>query len=140
MAMPIFKSFWSTVQIWRPSAWRQEFKIITDNNTGAPIGMLSMNANGPDGIWTPIDVTAAQVLSPSTVMIADLNAVYRLNVAPYTRYTSDGTRLVSMTPSEQNVIPADGPFANVVLYSPVIISDPAGLTVYGQARVIDYPV
>lgn len=139
MAITTFKSFLSTVTPFRPAGIFATRRVLVDPTTGAPCGIQTDTGNGPDGIWTPIDVTAAQVLAPTAGMIADLNAVYRLNVAPYTRYTSNGTQLVSMTPSEQNVIPSDGPFANVVLYSPVTISDPAGLIVYGQARVINYP-
>lgn len=139
MAVKVFKSFLSTVTPFKPSGIFATRRVLSDPTTGAPVGIQTDAANGPDGIWTPIDVTAAQILAPTAAMIADLNATYRLNVAPYTRYQSDGTSLVSLTPGEQNVIPADGPFANVVLYAPVTISDPAGLIVYGQARVINYP-
>lgn len=135
----IFKSFLSTVTPFRPAGIFATRRVLVDPVTGSPVGIQNDGANGPDGIWTPVDVTAAQVTNPPAAMLADLNAVYRLNVYPYTRYTSDGAQMVSMTPSESNIIPADGPFANVVLYAPVTISDPAGLVVRGQARVINYP-
>ncbi len=139
MATSVFKSFLSTVTPFKPAGIFATRRVLVDPTTGAPVGIQTDSGNGPDGIWTPIDVTAAQINAPTAGMIADLNAVYRLNVAPYTRYTSDGTRLVSMTPSAQDIIPASGPFANVILYSPVNITDPAGLTVLGQARVESYP-
>ena len=140
MTIAPFRAFVSTVNPFRPAGIFATRRVLTDSVTGAPVGIQNDGANGADGIWVPIDITAAQVLSPSDAMLADLNATYRLNVSPYTRYTSNGEQLVSMTPGESNVIPADGPFANVILYSPVVISDPSGLTVYGQARVMDYPV
>lgn len=37
--------------------------------------------------------TAAEIASPTAAMLARLDVVYRLNLAPYTRYTSDGTAL-----------------------------------------------
>lgn len=134
MAMPIFKSFWSTVQIWRPSAWRQEYKIITDNNTGAPIGLLSMNANGPDGIWAPVPLSASQIASPAATILADLNATYQLNVAPYTRYYSDGDSLVPFDPSGEIVIPAG---VNEVWFSPLIVTEGHSVTVEGGLRLIE---
>lgn len=135
MAIVIFKSFLSTINPFRPAGIFATRRVLTDSTTGAPVGIQNDNANGPDGIWAPIDVTAAQVLSPSPAMLADLNATYRLNVYPYTRYTSNGQQLVSMTPSEDAIIPADGPYANVILWSPVTISDPTGMTVQGTAYV-----
>lgn len=138
MAIPIFRSFLSTVNQFRPGGIFATRRVLVDSVTGAPTGIQNDNANGPDGIWAPIDITAAQANSPSAAMLADLNATFRLNVAPYTRYRSDGSQLLSMDPGESSIIPADGPFANVVLYAPVVISDPTGLTVQGQARVIDY--
>lgn len=139
MAIKVFKSFQSTINQFRAAGIFATRRVLVDSTTGAPVGIQNDNANGPDGLWTPIDITAAQVTSPSAAMIADLNATYRLNVAPYTRYRSDGVNLVSLDPGENAVIPADGPFANVVLYAPVTITDPLGLTVYGQARIINYP-
>lgn len=139
MAVTVFKSFVSTVSPFKPAGIFATRRVLVDPTTGAPVGIQTDGANGPDGIWTPIDVTAAQVTNPPAGMIADLNATYRLNVAPYTRYRSDGTRLLSLDPGENAVIPADGPFANVLLYSPVTISDPSGMTVLGQARVVSFP-
>lgn len=41
-------------------------------------------------------VTASQVASPTAGMLADMAAVYRLNVSPFTRYYSNGTALVDV--------------------------------------------
>lgn len=138
MSVTIFKSFLSTVTPFRPAGIFAQRRVLVDPITGSPVGIQNDGANGPDGIWVPVDVTAAQINSPTAGMIADLNATYRLNVAPYTRFVSNGTRLVSQDPSAQDIIPATGPFANVVLYAPVTITAPDGLTVLGQARVINY--
>jgi hypothetical protein len=43
---------------------------------------------------TVFALTAAQIASPSAAILANLDAVYRLNVSPYTRYTSNGSTLV----------------------------------------------
>jgi hypothetical protein len=42
-----------------------------------------------------LPLTAAQIADPSPAMLANVDAVYRLNVSPYTRYTSNGTALIS---------------------------------------------
>lgn len=95
--MSIFRSFRSTASPFLSRQWPANLKLLVDPVTGAPTGIESPNANGPDGIWTPVDLTAAQIASPTALMIADLNATYRLNVAPYTRYQSDGTTLQAVT-------------------------------------------
>ncbi len=92
----IFKSFRSTATPWEPRNWISTLRLLVDNLTGAPVGIESPNAGGPDGIWVPVDLTAAQIAAPSALMIADLNATYRLNVAPYTRYQSNGSSLVEL--------------------------------------------
>lgn len=66
---------------------------LDDPVTGAPVGIESPSGNGAQGIWAPVDLTAAQIASPTAEILADLNATYRLNVAPYTRYQSDGSAL-----------------------------------------------
>ena len=96
MALPVFASFYPTVRRWINTSWREHYKLIVDNDTGAPVGIQSQNANGPEGIWGPVPVTAAQIAAPSAAMIADLNATYQQDTAPYGRYRSDGTQLVAM--------------------------------------------
>lgn len=139
MAVSIFRSFVSTVNPFRPAGIFATRRVLVDSTTGAPVGIQNDNANGPDGLWTPIDITAAQVASPSAAMLADLNATYRLNVAPYTRFVSTGTSLISTTGSS-DVVPSSGPSANIIAYSPLTINTPDGMTVLGQVRVELYPV
>ena len=98
MTVPTFQSFRST----QPSGWVRGqgaggYHVLEDGVTGAPVGLQSLRGNGPQGIWAPVDLTASQIASPTADMIADLNATYRLNVAPYTRYQSDGSALQKTT-------------------------------------------
>lgn len=140
MAISIFKSFISTINPFRPAGIFATRRVLVDSTTGAPVGIQSDTANGPDGIWTPIDITAAQVTSPSAAMLADLNATFRLSVSPYTRYVSNGQTLVAYGGSgAADVVPASGPFANIIAYSPLTIKTPDGMTVFGQVRVEAYP-
>jgi hypothetical protein len=54
------------------------------------------------GLYNQVDVgmiatlTAAEIASPSLGILADVRTTYMLNVAPYTRYRSDGSALVSL--------------------------------------------
>lgn len=92
--MTLFRSFLGTVAPFVRGQRVGEHHLLEDPVTGAPAGIQSKRANGPHGIWTPVDLTAAQIASPTADMIADLNAVFRLNVAPYNRYRSNGTTLI----------------------------------------------
>lgn len=136
MAIRIFKSFRSTVTPFLSRDWFSPIKMLVDPTTGAPVGIQSPNANGADGIWTPIDVTAAQIASPSPGMVADLNATYRLNVAPYARYQSDGSQLVPVGAAEDEVVIPPG--FNTIYYAPLTVAAPQALIVEGQVRVIAY--
>lgn len=138
MAVTIFRSFVSTLNPFRPGGIFANRKVLVDSTTGAPVGIQNDNANGPDGIWTPIDLSAAQIAAPSAGMIADLNATYRLNISPYTRYMSNGTRLVSMS-GTSDIQGPNGLFGNMIAYSPLTITDPEGLTILGQVRVEAFP-
>lgn len=139
MAIKLFKSFQSTVTPFRIGQAVALLKILEDPTTGAPVGIQSPRGNGTDGIWTPIDVTAAQIASPPAAMIADLNAVYRLNVAPYTRYQSNGTALVGLGASQMDVVPVDGIFGTMIIWSPFTVTQPDGVTVLGTAYVRSVP-
>lgn len=46
----------------------------------------------PDVIF----VTAAQIASPTVAMLASTGSTFALNVAPYTRYYSNGSALVAL--------------------------------------------
>lgn len=135
MSIPIFKSFMPTVARWVSSAWRHEYRVLVDNSTGAPIGLVSPSANGPEGIWAPTPLSQAQIVAPSAAVLADLNATYQLNEFPYSRYRSDGTQLLSMDETGSWVIPAG---ENVVMFSPLVITaDNSPLVIQGGLRVIE---
>lgn len=112
-----FPSFRSTVTPFIPGRRPADARFLYDATTGAPVGIQNSSSPGPDGIWTPVDLTAAQIASPTAAMLADLNAVYRLNVAPYTRYRSTGSALVNgetvITPSSLDGILFADQFASI---------------------------
>lgn len=133
MALPIFKSFYPTVVKWVNTAWRDSFKVIADDRTGAPIGLVSQNANGPQGIWAPTPLSQAQIDAPSAEMLADINATYQLNAAPYSRYYSDGIELLPLGSGGSIVVP---PGFNEIFFSPLVITEGHDLLIQGGVRVI----
>lgn len=151
----MFKSFRSTITPFEPRNWIPTLRLLVDPISGAPTGIESPNANGPDGIWTPVDLTAAQIAAPTAAMIADLNATYRLNVAPYTRYQSNGADLVEMGGSSpdgssipgtvlQTVPPGSpnlvvGPDSYLDVWSPFTVENAAGVTIQGKLYVEAQP-
>lgn len=136
--MSFFKAFRSTITPFIARDWLPRLRLLVDPVTGAPVGVQNPNDSGADGIWTPIDVTAAQIGAPSAAMLADLNAVYRLNVQPYTRYRSNGVAVVALDGS--NVQGPNGIFGTMVVYAPMTITDPAGIAIEGTVKVISLPV
>lgn len=150
-----FKSFVSTAAPWLPRSWAAPLQLLVDSQTGAPIGIQNKNAVGPDGIWIPVQVTAAQIASPTSAMIADLNATFCLNVAPFTRYQSNGTTLVPLAAESADgsnfpgtvlqTIPPGAPAQYIgddsyaVVYASMHIQNEAGLHVQGRLDVIDRP-
>lgn len=139
MALTVFRSFLSTINPFRPAVMLANLKLLVDSTTGAPVGIQNPNANGADGIWAQIDITPGQLAAPTAGMLADLNATYRLNAAPYTRYMSNGTSLTSLTDSDVDTQGPNGLFGNMIAYSPLTITDPEGLTVLGTVRVQAFP-
>ena len=133
MAIGIFQSFYPTAAKWISSAWRDSYKVIVDNETGAPIGLVSQNANGPQGIWAPTPLSQTQIDSPTAAILADLNATYQLNAPPYQRYYSDGSELIAMSLGGDIVIP---PGYNQVFFSPLVITAGHNLIVQGGVKVI----
>lgn len=136
MAFPLFRSWWPVgAGSWHISSWYpKSIKIITNDRNGAPIGLQSQNANGPDGIWAPTPITVAQSLAPDANMLADLNATYQLHQAPYTRYYSDGTQFVPMSAEGGTVIP---PGINEIFFSPLTITEAGGpLIIQGGLRLV----
>lgn len=133
MALPAFRSFFPTVRRWINTAWRQEYKLIIDNDSGAPVGILSPNANGPNGVWAPVPLTSAQIGAPTAEMLADINATYQLDTTPYSRFRSDGVELVPMDAESGTVIP---PGINELFFSPLTITEGRPLIVQGGVRVV----
>lgn len=129
----MFRSFMPTVVRWANSAWRNEYKVITDNRTGAPIGLVSPNANGPEGIWAPTPLSSDQIANPSPAMLADLNATFQLDEAPYSRYRSDGGQLVPLDAESGTVIP---PGFNTIVLSPLTVIEDFPLVIQGGLRVV----
>lgn len=133
MSFPLFQSFMPTVAKWASSAWRQQYRLLVDDRTGAPVGIVSPNANGPEGIWAPTPLSQAQIDAPSAAMLADINATYQLNAEPYSRYYSDGTQLLPLGTGGDVVIP---PGYNEIFFSPLVITEGHDLIVQGGVRVI----
>lgn len=133
MALPLFQTFSPTAVKWLNTSWRDSYKIITDNRTGAPVGLVSQNANGPQGVWAPTPLTSAQIAAPTAAMLADLNATYQLDTAPYSRYYSDGTQLVPLSAEGGTFVP---PGVNVMWVSPLKIFDGNPLTIEGGVVLV----
>lgn len=134
MTIPTFSSFMPNVVRWYTTQFRQEYRLIVHDKDGAPVGIQSPNANGPQGIWAPTPLSSAQIASPTQAMLNDLNATYQLNVAPYGRYYSDGTQLVPLGGESGIVIP---PGINVVWFAPITITEASGpVIIEGGVRVV----
>lgn len=79
-----------------------------------------------------IIATAAQIAAPPASMIAATSVTYQLNVAPYTRYQSDGTRLVSIANAPTNldtfakvaaIARLNNPRVNPVMSAPPVVTN-----------------
>ena len=131
--------------------------FLVDPTSGSPIGIQNPNANGNDGQFYPVPLSASQIASPTAAMLADINVTYCLNVAPYTRYMSDGTNLVGLDAgggvdayplgifANLATVPAGtvgltvGPNSQAIIYSPWTIQNAGGVTVQGEVRVYAWP-
>ena len=125
-------SFRSTTNPPVPRSIRNTDKILVDPLTGAPVGIQNQSDTGNDGQWSPVLVTAAQIANPSPLMIADTQSTFQLNVAPYTRYQSDGTELLSLGPSPDYIVPSG---FNELLYAPLTVSPPTVLIIQGTGSI-----
>ena len=145
-------SFRSTVRPPYPRTIKSYDQWLTDPVTGAPIGIVNPNANGEDGQFYPIPVTAAQIAAPTKAMLADTNVTYALNVAPYTRYISNGSFLVGSeaeeyagsfvtVPSTSGAITIGANAgAPMVFFQSLTIQNSGGVTAVGPGfRVSAYP-
>ena len=110
MAISIFRAFRSTVTPPGTRRINSNDTWLTDPTTGVVIGVQNQNANGADARFVPVDVTLAQLANPPAAMIADLDATYRINVAPYARYQSDGTQLVPVGGGGEGAVGGGGEF------------------------------
>jgi hypothetical protein len=134
MALPLFQSFYPTAVKWNNTAFRQEYRLLTDDRTGSPVGMVSQNANGPQGIWAPTPLTSDQIANPTAAMLADINATYQLDEAPYSRYYSDGTQLLPLGEGGGTIIPAG---QIQIFASPFVVYEDHPVTIQGGIRVIE---
>lgn len=134
MALPSFTTFFPTVRRWINTSWRDQYKLIVDNDTGTPVGIQSQNSTGPEGMWGLTPLSVSQIASPTAAMLADLNATYQSDTAPYGRYRSDGSQLVSLDSEGGTVIP---PGFNEIVFSPLVVTENHPLTVQGGLRVIE---
>ena len=132
--LSFFKSFASKVSPLIPQNWVTPIRLLVDATTGTPYGIQSTRPNTPDGIWGLRDIDAGQLNNPSAAMLADLDATYRLNEEPYPRYYSNGDTLVPLGESNGIVVP---PGVVEVFWSPLEITPPQTMTVYGMAYVRD---
>ncbi len=135
MALPSFTTWFPTASRWVPIRWRQEYRLIVDNETAVPIGIVNQNANGAQGIWGMTPVSLAQVESPTADMLQDLAATFQLNQSPYTRYQSDGIQLVAIGGGGGGTVVPPG--VNEVWFSPLQVTEAGGpLTIQGGVRLI----
>lgn len=133
MAIPNYFTFFPDVARWISTRWRQEYRLIIDNETAKPIGIVNQNANGAQGIWALTPLSLAEIEAPTAAMLQDLGATYQLNQSPYNRYRSDGIQLVPLDDEGGTVIP---PGQNWVMFSPLTIVEGAPLIIQGGLRVI----
>lgn len=154
MAIPLFKSFLSTVARAFPRPISSVDRLLVHPVTGAPMGIQNSSDNGPNGMWSMVDITPAQATSPTQAMIDDLDATYRVNTAPYARYQSNGTTLVSLAETADNFtgLPAIlqtvppgtplltiGPNSYLDVWSPFTVQNLAGVSVQGKLTVLTRP-
>ena len=81
-----FKSFQSVISPLLPQNWVTPIRLLVDAVSGTPYGIQNPRTGAPDGIWGLRDISVNDLASPSAAMIADIDATYRVNVAPYSRY------------------------------------------------------
>ena len=125
-------TFRSTTNPPVPTPIKNTQKILVDPFTGAPVGMQDQSDSGNDGMWAPVLLSAAQIAAPDPLIIADTHSTFQLNVAPYTRYQSDGTELISLAPTPEYIVPSG---FNELLYAPLTVSPPTVLIVQGIGSI-----
>ena len=135
MALPSYTTFFPDVVRWVSTRFRQEYRLIIDNDTAVPVGIVNPNANGAQGIWGLTPISLAEAEAPTAAMIQDIGATFQVNQAPYTRYQSDGVQLVAIGGTGGGtVIP---PGVNEVWFSPLTVTEAGGpLIIQGGLRLI----
>ena len=134
MSIPNYSTFFPAVARWISTRFRQEYRLIIDNDTAKPIGIVNPNANGAQGIWGLTPLSLAEIEAPTAAMLQDIGATYVLNQSPYNRYRSDGIQLVPLDGEGGTIIP---PGQNVIYFSPLQITEAGGaLIIQGGVRVI----
>lgn len=150
-------SFRSTATPPQPRQIKATDRWLVDPTTGAPIGIENPNAGGQDGQFYPVPLTAAQIASPTAEMLADVLVTYCLNVAPYSRYMSNGSELVGLDSGagvDANPIGIFGNLkkvisgipaltlnanAQVIIYDSFTVENAGGVTIEGEMRVRNWP-
>lgn len=134
--LTMFKAFGSTISPPQERPIDPRDKVLVDPVTGAPVGLLNPNANGPDARFVPVDITIAQLASPTALMLDDIDATFRLNVAPYTCYRSNGQVLQEIGSTSDVIVP---PGVGEIFYGPLTIASPQRLIVYGTMSDRAFP-
>ena len=106
-------------------------RLLVDPTNGNPIGIANPNANGDHGYFYPIPLSAAQIADAHADILANTYVTYCLDVAPFTRYYSDGSELIQLTNT-----PGD-PYIQQIIYSPFTLT--RQMTLYDQTRVYAWP-
>lgn len=135
MAIPNYSTFFPDVVRWISTRFRQEYRLIVDNDTAKPIGIVNPNANGAQGIWGLTPLSAAEIVAPTAAMLQDIGATFQLNAYPYTRYRTDGIQLIPLdSEGGGTIIP---PGQNWIMFSPLVVTEAGGpLVIEGGLRVI----
>lgn len=146
----------STVTPPRPRRIGAYDNWLTDPTTGSPVGVQNTSGSGEDAYFNPVELTAAQIASPTEDMLAAIEVTYRLNEEPYTRYMSNGTTLVGLESgggvdtnpvgifANLATVPAGTPALTVgansqaLIWAPWTIQNAAGVTVLGELRVYNW--
>lgn len=74
---------------------------LVEASTNDLVGVKNYHSTGKDFLPLPILLTAAQIAAPTADILAATEYTYSLNVAPFTRYRSNGTSLVVMGDTNQ---------------------------------------
>lgn len=70
------------------------FQDIDSDRIGFDVNENVVHRKAGVNRWlSPVSLTAAEIASPTAAILADTSAFYILNVAPYSRYVSDGSSL-----------------------------------------------